>query len=66
MNDVEKDVFTYASRPITGKDDQLAIEGIFVDEVVNLYSDQAIQYLGRVDKYARQAEGIRGDRIVCS
>lgn len=40
------------------------MEGIFVDEVVNHYSDQAMQYLDRVDRSARSAEGFRGDRTV--
>lgn len=64
VSDVEQDVCTYATRPEDDYDDELAMEGIFVDEVTNIYSDQALQYLDRVDRAARQADGIRGNRTV--
>ncbi|KAF2828955.1 hypothetical protein CC86DRAFT_392221 [Ophiobolus disseminans] len=63
-SDVELDILTYASRPTIDENAELAMNGIFVDEVVNVYSDQVMQYLDSVDRCARQSKGIRGDQIV--
>ena len=64
VGDVEHDILTYSSRPKVDKDIRLAIEGIFVDEVVNVFSREVSQYLDRVDRCARRSEGILGDQIV--
>jgi hypothetical protein len=61
---VDCDIVTYASRPIVDKNPELAMEGIFVDEVVNQFSDNALNYLDHVDQRIRTADGMRGNRTV--
>jgi len=64
VTDLERDITEYAARPSRDKKPELAMEGIFVDEVVNHYSDRALEYMDRVDGFARNVAGFRGDRIV--
>jgi hypothetical protein len=64
VENVLRDIKTYGDRhkdePLNG----LQIQGIFVDETVNLYSPKVAQYLGRIDEEIKANDGIGGDRIV--
>jgi hypothetical protein len=64
VEDVFQDIKTYADRPGKEALKGLEVQGIFVDETVNLYSPQAKQYLRRIDDEVKASEGIGGDRIV--
>jgi hypothetical protein len=65
IEDVLKDIKIYADRPQKDCRDTLKVQGIFVDETVNLYSPKAAQYLRRIDDEVKANDGISGDRIVC-
>lgn len=73
-DEVEKDIEKYAnwSTYTTGSDadnegrknpDQ-AMRGIFLDEVPNIYSDEAAAYLENIGKLIKKKEGLLGDRLV--
>jgi hypothetical protein len=65
IENVLKDIKMYADRPQKDCRDTLEVQGIFVDETVNLYSPKAAQYLRRIDDEVKANDGISGDRIVC-
>jgi hypothetical protein len=64
IEDVFQDIKTYAKWPKNEHLIKLEVQGIFVDETVNLYSPQAKQYLRRIDDEVKTSEGIGGNRIV--
>jgi hypothetical protein len=57
VEDLFTDIETYAERG--QKDGGLIVEGIFVDETVNLYSEHAKRYLDAVDQKAKSSFGCR-------
>lgn len=62
--DIFEDVQTYAARGRDMNRGDLAMKGIFVDETVNLYSEEMKHYLDRIDGCVRGCEGIGGDKVV--
>jgi hypothetical protein len=64
IDDVFQDIKTYADRPKQECFSGLEVQGIFVDETVNLYSPKAKQYLERIDVEVKANDGIGGERIV--
>ncbi|CAN9105369.1 unnamed protein product [Alternaria alternata] len=56
VQDVLEDIETYRRR--AREDDRLRVEGIFVDETVNLYSEEAKKYLDAIDRRARTLIGV--------
>ncbi|KAH6862034.1 Spherulation-specific family 4 [Alternaria alternata] len=56
VQDVLEDIETYGRR--AREDDRLRVEGIFVDETVNLYSEEAKKYLDAIDRRARTLIGV--------
>ncbi|KAH8724894.1 Spherulation-specific family 4 [Phaeosphaeriaceae sp. PMI808] len=63
INDVLQDVRTYATRPKDNSNAKLEIQGIFVDETVNLYSPHSKQYLDDIDRTVKTDTGIGGNKI---
>jgi hypothetical protein len=64
INDVFEDIQTYAAWPSNEASLGLGVEGIFIDETVNLYSAHAKEYLDGIDAKIKAVDGIGGDRIV--
>jgi hypothetical protein len=62
LQDVLGDIETYDRR---GREDsRYRVDGIFLDETVNLYSEEAKRYLDNVDRRARDLMGIAGRELV--
>jgi hypothetical protein len=59
-----KDIETYAARSSDDSFQGLQVQGIFIDETVNLYSPKVKQYLDGIDEKIKTNDGIGGDRIV--
>jgi hypothetical protein len=62
IDEVLGDIQTYADRSY--ENETLQVQGIFVDETVNLYTPEAKQYLDSVDNVQWTNEGIGGKRLV--
>ncbi|KAH7398536.1 Spherulation-specific family 4 [Pyrenochaeta sp. MPI-SDFR-AT-0127] len=62
-DDVFLDIQTYAERG-KGWLSVLGVQGIFVDETVNLYSEKMKGYLDAIDQQVKKSEGIVGNKIV--
>ncbi|KAG9194725.1 hypothetical protein G6011_04760 [Alternaria panax] len=62
IQDVLEDIETYHRR--SEQDDRLSVDGIFVDETVNLYSEEAKKYLDAIDRRARTLIGVVENRMV--
>jgi hypothetical protein len=62
LKDVLEDIQTYAERG--RKDAGLRVDGIFVDETVNLYSKEAKGYLDVIDRKVEESIGVTGSRLV--
>jgi hypothetical protein len=65
IENVLRDIKTYSDRPKKECRNGLEIQGIFVDETVNLYSAKAAEYLRKIDDEIKASDGIGGDRKVC-
>jgi hypothetical protein len=63
-HDLIKDVETYAARSNDDSFQGLEVQGIFIDETVNLYSPKVKQYLDGIDEKIKANDGIGGDRLV--
>jgi hypothetical protein len=61
LTDVLEDIETYAERG--RQDESLKVDGIFVDETVNLYSKEAKAYLDAIDRKVEDIIGVDGRRI---
>jgi hypothetical protein len=62
LQDVLEDIETYDRR---GREDiRYRVDGIFLDETVNLYSEEAKRYLDTVDRRARDLMGLAGRELV--
>lgn len=59
-----EDIKTYANRRGDDAFATLEMQGIFVDETVNLYSPQTKQYLDNIDQSVKANEGFGAPRIV--
>lgn len=64
IEEVFQDIETYAERSENIVHSGLELQGIFVDETVNLYSDEAKQYLDRIDEKVKESSGIGGNKQV--
>lgn len=62
VQNVLEDIGTYDRRG--GEDDRLRVDGIFIDETVNLYSEEAKRYLDAIDCRARTLIGVAERRTV--
>jgi hypothetical protein len=60
IEDLFTEIETYAERG--QKDNGLVVEGIFVDETVNLYSEHVKRYLDTVDQKVKNSFGCK---MVC-
>lgn len=60
MRDIDK----YAERAGNADSLGLGVHGIFVDETMNLYSEEVKQYLDQVDWKVKKCEKIGGNKIV--
>ncbi|KAF2855797.1 hypothetical protein T440DRAFT_475158 [Plenodomus tracheiphilus IPT5] len=63
IGDVFEDIETYASRSTTDGGSGLGMQGIFVDETVNLYSEASKKYLDDIDRKVHMTEGFGGDKL---
>jgi hypothetical protein len=62
IHDLCGDIETYDRR---GREDsKCRVDGIFIDETVNLYSEEAKRYLDSVDHAASTLLGVAGKRLV--
>lgn len=62
LGDICKDIDVYAHR---GRETEgLQVEGIFVDETVNLYSKEAKRYLDGIDEKVHCGDSFPGKRMV--
>jgi hypothetical protein len=61
LKDVLEDIETYAERGRIHKG--LRVNGIFVDETVNLYSKEAKAYLDAIDRKVEDSIGVDGSRL---
>lgn len=64
LSDVMEDIETYASRSTGDACVGLDVQGIFVDETVNLYTKEQKRYLDKIDGRVHEMDGIGGDKIV--
>lgn len=64
LADVFDDIDMYATWSLDDEHQGLGVQGIFVDETVNLYSTDAKQYLDEIDQKVKTTEGIGGDGTV--
>jgi hypothetical protein len=64
IDDVFEDIETYAAWRNSNVCPGLGVDGIFIDETVNLYSPQAKQYLDSIDDRIVATDGIGGFRLV--
>jgi hypothetical protein len=62
ISDVLRDVATYANWSTTAAN--LSVSGIFFDETVSEYNLEAATYLIHIDNAAKNATGIREQRLV--
>ncbi|KAH6680585.1 cell surface protein [Halenospora varia] len=63
LSEVYRDISTYAG---WSKDDRFlgrAVDGIFVDETPNLYTEEVAVYLNNINQRIKAAIGIMGDRL---
>jgi hypothetical protein len=65
IGDVFEDIMAYADWPNDQSCPGLGVEGVFVDETVNLHSVEAKHYLDSIDEKVKAASSIGGERIVC-
>ena len=42
----------------------LAVKGIFFDETPNTYTADTVEYLNNITRFAKNTDGIAGDRLV--
>lgn len=61
LADAQRDVAVYAAWP-----EALSVEGIFLDEAPHVWDEKAEAFMRALGGTIRAAEGIRGDRMVCS
>jgi hypothetical protein len=61
LKDVLEDIETYAERG--QQDGILKLDGIFVDETVNLYTKEARGYLDAIDRKVEENIGVDGRRL---
>ena len=66
VEDVARDIEAYAMRSGSEEFPGLQVQGIFVDETVNLFSGEAKRYLDGIDRKVKENNGIDGNRIVRS
>ena len=66
LSDVIDDIETYAARSTGDASVGLGVQGIFVDETVNLYTKEKKHYLDNIDARVRGMDGIGGNRMVRS
>jgi hypothetical protein len=66
IGDAFEDIAKYAAWSSDESCPGLGVEGVFVDETVNLHSVEAKQYLDSIDEKVKAADSVGGDRIVCS
>jgi hypothetical protein len=66
IGDVFNDIAKYATWSHDESCPGLGVEGVFVDETLNLHSVEAKQYLDSIDEKVKATDGVEGDRIVCS
>lgn len=59
-----EDIDTYAVRAEDVAFPGLGLQGVFVDETVNLYSEDAKKYLDQVDQKVKKSQGIAGRKLV--
>ncbi|KAH9882104.1 hypothetical protein J1614_001276 [Plenodomus biglobosus] len=64
LSSLLEDIETYASRCTGENGTGLGLQGIFVDETVNLYTIAAKEYLDEIDKKVQSLEGLGGNRMV--
>lgn len=64
LEDVFEDIDTYAVRAEDVAFPGLGLQGVFVDETVNLYSEDAKKYLDQVDQKVKKSQGIAGRKLV--
>lgn len=75
IEEVEQDVRKYAHWQTGSTDEEghkgprsssldQAVRGIFLDEVPNVWSDDAAEYLNSIDKVIKEMDGLLGDRLV--
>ena len=64
LSEVFEDIDAYATRFREDKSGGLGVQGIFLDETVNLYSKKAKQYLDEIDLKVKTTDGITVDRLV--
>jgi hypothetical protein len=62
LEETLEDIETYAGRG--RKDDGARVDGIFVDETVNIYSKEAKLYLDAIDRKVEESIGVAGNRLV--
>lgn len=65
VDGVYEDIQAYAERSRQILHPGLQVQGIFVDETVNLYSEKWKEYLDAIDRIVKSSDGIAGNRIVC-
>jgi hypothetical protein len=63
LESVLEDIETYAERGRAGE--ELKVDGTFVDETVNLCSEEAKSFLDAIDRKVEESIGMTGKRLVC-
>lgn len=64
FGDIVQDIQLYAARSPRDKPSGLEMHGIFVDETVNHFSEEAKRYLDGVDRKVKESGGMHGKKIV--
>jgi hypothetical protein len=64
MEEVVRDIDTYAGWAKDYTKSGLGVHGIFFDEVHNLYSESVATYLNTFDQIVKEMDGIQRDRLV--
>lgn len=64
VEDVFQDVDTYAARGRDQTHPGLGMQGIFVDETPNLYTEHTKEHLDAIDRMVKGCHGIEGSRVV--
>lgn len=62
--DVVRDIESYAARSPHNAHSGLEMHGIFVDETVNLFNEEAKLYLDGLDGKVKETNGLYGNRVV--
>lgn len=64
VEDIFEDIETYAKRSNDAEHGGLGVQGVFLDETTNLYTEETKQYLDAIDQKAKGTGGIIGHRFV--